>query len=108
MAWRSTPKFGPIAAKRHAKNTQVAMQDEDIDEALVREREAELRNINADVHKVNEIFRDLATLVDKQQDAKVLEDPDLYEQLDDKNYNFELPMEIDEYDDLREEEPTDK
>ena len=47
---------------------QVAMQDEDIDEALVREREAELRNINADVHKVNEIFRDLATLVDKQQD----------------------------------------
>ena len=38
------------------------------DEALVREREAELRNINADVHKVNEIFRDLATLVDKQQD----------------------------------------
>ena len=44
------------------------MQDEDIDEALVREREAELRNINADVHKVNEIFRDLATLVDKQQD----------------------------------------
>lgn len=43
------------------------MQDEDIDEALVREREAELRNINADVHKVNEIFRDLATLVDKQQ-----------------------------------------
>ncbi len=54
--------------KQHAKNTQVAMQDEDIDEALVREREAELRNINADVHKVNEIFRDLATLVDKQQD----------------------------------------
>tara|TARA_B100000519_G_scaffold167414_1_gene151712 strand:+ start:11 stop:223 length:213 start_codon:yes stop_codon:yes gene_type:complete len=47
-------------------------------------------------------------IVDKQQDAKVLEDPDLYEQLDDKNYNFELPMEIDEYDDLREEEPTDK
>ena len=67
MAWRSTPKFGPIAARRHAKKTQVAMQDEDIDEALVREREAELRNINADVHKVNEIFRDLATLVDKQQ-----------------------------------------
>ena len=69
MAWRSTPKFGPIAANTaRGKHTQVAMQDEDIDEALVREREAELRNINADVHKVNEIFRDLATLVDKQQD----------------------------------------
>jgi len=46
---------------------QVAMQEEDIDEALIREREDELRNINADVHKVNEIFRDLATLVDRQQ-----------------------------------------
>ena len=59
---------GITREKKHAKTTQVAMQDEDIDEALVREREAELRNINADVHKVNEIFRDLATLVDKQQD----------------------------------------
>ena len=64
--WR--PDSGRTARKQHGKNTQVAMQDEDIDEALVREREAELRNINADVHKVNEIFRDLATLVDKQQD----------------------------------------
>ena len=59
---------GITPEKNTRKNTQVAMQDEDIDEALVREREAELRNINADVHKVNEIFRDLATLVDKQQD----------------------------------------
>ena len=68
--WRGgrRPNSADRGEKQHAKNTQVAMQDEDIDEALVREREAELRNINADVHKVNEIFRDLATLVDKQQD----------------------------------------
>ena len=46
---------------------QVAMQEEAINDAILREREEEIRTINADVHKVNEIFRDLATLVDKQQ-----------------------------------------
>ena len=67
--WRGGRRPNSGRSRREAtKKTQVAMQDEDIDEALVREREAELRNINADVHKVNEIFRDLATLVDKQQD----------------------------------------
>ena len=44
------------------------MQEEAINDAILREREEEIRTINADVHKVNEIFRDLATLVDKQQD----------------------------------------
>ena len=43
------------------------MQEEAINDAILREREEEIRTINADVHKVNEIFRDLATLVDKQQ-----------------------------------------
>ena len=64
----NSPPVPIIIGHCEARALMVAMQDEDIDEALVREREAELRNINADVHKVNEIFRDLATLVDKQQD----------------------------------------
>jgi len=46
---------------------QVAMQEEAINDAILREREEEIREINSNVHKVNEIFRDLATLVDKQQ-----------------------------------------
>ena len=46
---------------------QVAMQEEAINDAILREREEEIREINQNVHKVNEIFRDLATLVDKQQ-----------------------------------------
>ena len=46
---------------------QVAMQEEAINDAILREREEEIRAINTDVHKVNEIFRDLAVLVDKQQ-----------------------------------------
>ncbi|EOD35813.1 hypothetical protein EMIHUDRAFT_252526 [Emiliania huxleyi CCMP1516] len=38
----------------------------------------------------------------------VLENPEVYEALDDKQYNFELPIEIDDYDELRESKPPDK
>jgi len=47
-------------------------------------------------------------IVDRREEAAVLDDPDLYEALDDKNYNFELPEQVDTYEDLREEEPADK
>jgi len=47
-------------------------------------------------------------IVDRRQEAAVLEDPETYEILDDKNYNFDLPEQIDTYEDLRVEEPTDK
>ena len=48
-------------------------------------------------------------IVDRRQEAAVLENPDLYEALDDKNYNFELPEAVDKYEDLREGgEPADK
>lgn len=46
---------------------QVAMQEEAINDAILQEREEEIREINQNVHKVNEIFKDLANLVDKQQ-----------------------------------------
>ena len=39
---------------------------------------------------------------------QVLENPEVYEALDDKQYNFELPIEIDDYDELRESKPPDK
>ena len=47
-------------------------------------------------------------IVDRRQEEKVLDDPELYEALDDKNYDFELPEEIDTYEELRLSEPTDK
>ena len=47
-------------------------------------------------------------VVDRRQEAAVLEDPDLYEALDDKNYIFELPEQVDTYEDLRTDEPADK
>lgn len=47
-------------------------------------------------------------VVDRRTETAVLEDPDLYDALDDKNYTFELPEQIDTYEDLRLEEPADK
>merc|ERR1711871_1622034 len=38
----------------------------------------------------------------------MLENTELFEALDDKNYDFELPTEIDEYEELRESQPGDK
>jgi len=47
-------------------------------------------------------------IVDRRQDTKMLENTELFEALDDKNYDFELPAEIDEYEELRETQPGDK
>ena len=47
-------------------------------------------------------------IVDKRQAKAVLDNPDIYEALDDKEYDFELPIEIEEYDELRESKPADK
>jgi len=47
-------------------------------------------------------------IVDKRQAKQVLESPELFDALDDKDYNFELPIEIDEYEDTKQSKPTDK
>jgi len=47
-------------------------------------------------------------IVDKRQAKQVLENPEVYEALDDKEYDFELPIEIEEYEELRESKPADK
>ncbi len=47
-------------------------------------------------------------IVDKRQEKQILENPEVYESLDDKDYNFDLPIEIDEYEDVRASQPTDK
>lgn len=53
---------------------RVAMQQQAIDEAIVREREDEIREIHQNVTKVNEIFKDLAEIVnDQQEDINTVE-----------------------------------
>ena len=47
-------------------------------------------------------------VVDKRQDKQILENPELYDELDDKEYHFILPAEIDEYEETRASKPTDK
>jgi len=47
-------------------------------------------------------------IVDRRQDTKMTENVELFDALDDKNYDFELPAEIDEYEDLRDSQPGDK
>jgi len=47
-------------------------------------------------------------VVDKRQEQQILENPEVYDALDDKDYNFTLPSEVDEYEDVRASKPTDK
>lgn len=42
------------------------LQGKEVDEAIVRERERDLRKINRDLQLVNEMFKDMAEIVDKQ------------------------------------------
>ena len=47
-------------------------------------------------------------VVDKKESQQMLENPELYDELDDKDYHFDLPAEIDEYEEVRASKPTDK
>lgn len=47
-------------------------------------------------------------IVDKRAETAMIEDEDLFAALDDKSYDFELPEEIDTYEELRESTPADK
>lgn len=47
-------------------------------------------------------------IVDRRQEDAMLADGDLFDAIDNKNYDFELPEEIDEYEELRESQPGDK
>lgn len=56
---------GPKSANQ--LQLEMRMQEEALNEQIMRERETEIRNINTSMHQVNEIFKDLAHLVDSQQ-----------------------------------------
>lgn len=48
-------------------------------------------------------------VVDRRAETKMVEDTDLFAAIDDKNYDFDLPVEVDEYEELRGgPEPPDK
>lgn len=47
---------------------QMQIQEDRINEEIMREREEEIKNIHKGMHQVNEIYKDLAHLVDNQQE----------------------------------------
>ncbi|CAM9136760.1 unnamed protein product [Pylaiella littoralis] len=51
------------------RRERVQMQEEAINTAIIQETEEELQQINKSLYKVNEIYRDLANIVDQQQEA---------------------------------------
>lgn len=46
-------------------------------------------------------------IVDKRSERKIMENSELFDAIDDKTYDFEIPIEVDDYEDLRATEPTD-
>jgi len=51
------------------KELDLQTQEEDaVNEAILREREEDIKDINKKVHDVHEVFKDLADLVDQQQE----------------------------------------
>mmetsp|Transcript_36581 Transcript_36581/g.97831 ORF Transcript_36581/g.97831 Transcript_36581/m.97831 type:complete len:182 (+) Transcript_36581:222-767(+) len=62
------------AVVKQDERLRVQMQEQAINEAIVREREDEIREIHQNVTKVNEIFKDLAEIVnDQQEDINTVE-----------------------------------
>merc|ERR1740130_2110976 len=47
---------------------QIQLQQDRLQEEIMREREDEIRAINKGMHQVNEIYKDLAHIVGEQQD----------------------------------------
>jgi t-SNARE complex subunit (syntaxin) len=52
----------------HSFQLQQQLQEDRINEEIMREREEEIRNINKGMHQVNEIYKDLAHIVASQQE----------------------------------------
>jgi t-SNARE complex subunit (syntaxin) len=53
----------------YQQQQQLQLMEDRLHEQLMREREAEIRNINQGMHTVNEIYKDLAHIVSEQQEG---------------------------------------
>ncbi|KAL7434365.1 hypothetical protein ACHAXH_003883 [Discostella pseudostelligera] len=57
------------SAEESGMRWQMQIQEDKINEEIMREREEEIKNIHRGMHQVNEIYKDLAHLVDGQQEG---------------------------------------
>lgn len=53
----------------YQQQQQLQLMEDRLHESIMREREHEIRNINQGMHTVNEIYKDLATIVSEQQEG---------------------------------------
>jgi len=58
----------PNSAKNKLQQQQLVLQQDRLQEEIMKEREAEIRQINKGMHQVNEIYKDLAHIVGEQQE----------------------------------------
>lgn len=56
------------SSSEQAMRLEMQLQEDQLNEQLMREREAEIREINKGMHTVNEIYKDLAHIVQTQQE----------------------------------------
>jgi len=54
--------------KEQSMKMEMMLEEDQLNEQLMREREAEIREINKGMHTVNEIYKDLAHIVQAQQE----------------------------------------
>mmetsp|Transcript_46253 Transcript_46253/g.46941 ORF Transcript_46253/g.46941 Transcript_46253/m.46941 type:complete len:295 (-) Transcript_46253:420-1304(-) len=58
----------PNSAQQKLQQQQLVLQQDRLQEEIMKEREAEIRQINKGMHQVNEIYKDLAHIVGEQQE----------------------------------------
>ena len=56
----------PQLSSKHEHVFQQAIVGKDVDEAIMEERERDIRKMNQDLLLVNEMFRDMANIVEQQ------------------------------------------
>mmetsp|Transcript_8061 Transcript_8061/g.11097 ORF Transcript_8061/g.11097 Transcript_8061/m.11097 type:complete len:274 (-) Transcript_8061:425-1246(-) len=65
---RRLQEEGGAGQTESERRMQMQLQQDRLNEEIMREREAEIRNINQGMHQVNEIYKDLAHIVGEQQE----------------------------------------
>mmetsp|Transcript_13105 Transcript_13105/g.14359 ORF Transcript_13105/g.14359 Transcript_13105/m.14359 type:complete len:297 (-) Transcript_13105:64-954(-) len=58
----------PNSAQQKLQQQQLVLQQDRLQEEIMKEREAEIRQINKGMHQVNEVYKDLAHIVGEQQE----------------------------------------
>jgi prefoldin subunit 5 len=65
-SFRPEPSVSPRLRQAQLLQTQLSPHELVYQESFIREREAEIQEIESDIHELSEIFCDLGTLVDQQ------------------------------------------